>query len=233
MIKNLIIKIIFLFTILFLNSGLSSSDKLNSIIDKYFRFNKWNDAKNELEIYIKSYPSDPDAYRLYGSVLSELKLFDDAIISLRNAINYEKSDEKKGELYYNLGLNYYSKGLKSVAIQMFDLSTNLNNILDLPYYIKGVIYYENKEPEKAISNWKQYITLALNKEKKEKMEKIIALYEKQLTDEKLRIEEEKRKKEELMNKLLKELEGESGESKSLEADKKKEKNNKIEFEELK
>jgi len=36
-----------------------------------------------------------------------------------------------------------------------------------------------------------------------------------------------------MNKLLKELEGEGGESKSLEADKKKEKNNKIEFEDLK
>jgi len=165
---------------------------LNSIIDKYFRFNKWDDAKNELEIYIKSNPIDPDAYRLYGSVLSELKLFDDAIISLRNAINYEKSDEKKGELYYNLGLNYYSKGLKSVAIQMFDLSTNLNNILDLPYYIKGVIYYENKEPGKAISNWKQYITLASNKEKKEKMEKIIALYE---SSSLMKNQESKKKKE--------------------------------------
>ncbi|MBN2546704.1 MAG: tetratricopeptide repeat protein [Spirochaetes bacterium] len=206
---------------------------MNLIIDKYFRFNKWNDAKNELEIYIKSYPTDPDAYRLYGTVLAELKLYDEAIISLRNAINYEKSDEKKGELYYNLGLNYYSKGLKSVAVQMFDISSNLNNILDLPYYIKGVIYYENKEPEKAITSWKHYVTLASNKEKKEKMERIIALYEKQLLDEKLRIEEEKRKKEELMNKLLKELEGESGESKSLEADKKKQKDNTIEFEDLK
>jgi len=231
MIKKLTVKIIILFIILTLSAGLSANEKLNSIIDKYFRYNKWSDAKNELEIFIKSYPSDPDAYRLYGSVLSELKLYDEAILSLRNAINYEKSDEKKGELYYNLGLNYYSKGLKSVAIQMFDMSTNLNNILDLPYYIKGVIYYENKDSEKAITNWKQYITLASNKEKKEKMEKIVALMEKQIVDEKLRLEEEKRKKEELMNKLLKELE--SGESKSLEADKKKEKDNKIEFEELK
>lgn len=207
--------------------------KLDEIIDKHIRFNKWDGAKNELEVYIRNYPTDSEAYRLYASVLYELNKYDDAIIALRNAISFEKSDEKKGELYYNLGLNYYSKNLKSIALEMFDLATSLNKTLDLPYYFKGLIYYENRESEKALFNWKQYIMLTTNVEKRSKMQQIVMLYEKEIEAEKLRIEEEKRQKEEMMKNLLKEIEKEDKDSKSLEADKKKKRDDKIEFEDLK
>lgn len=231
---NLIKKLLFCTIIsLIYILNLFSQSSLEQIIDKQIRYNKWDIAKTELENYIRSYPSDSEGYRLYGIVLYELKLFDEAIIAIRNAINFEKSDEKKGELYYNLGLNYFAKGLKNIALEMFELSTALNKTLDLPYYFKGLIYYENKEPEKAISNWRQYTLLTTNSEKRAKMQQIVLLYEKQIQEEKLRLEEEKKKREELMKNLLKEIETQEKDTKSLEADKKKVKQEKIEFEELK
>jgi len=109
-----------LFFIFFVNIIITLSiycNTLNDILDKYIRFNNWAEAKTKLEEYIKQNPTDSYAYSLYAGTLNELKLYDEVIISLKNAINYENSVEKKGELYFNLGNAYYNKNSKEVSLE--------------------------------------------------------------------------------------------------------------------
>ncbi|HOJ64681.1 MAG TPA: tetratricopeptide repeat protein [Spirochaetota bacterium] len=231
-------KILFLFFSYFFLSLLFADD-LNNIIEKTIRFDKWEEAKIELENYLKSNPTDSNAYSLYGVVLKELKLYDEAIIATRSAINFEKEDIKKGEYYYNLGNIYYVKGLKDLAIQSYEKALNLNPNLFQAYYMLGLIYYENKEYEKCIEQWKFYVTLSTNIDKKNKILRVIAKFEKEIEEEKRRAEErkrkeeeERRKREEYLKNLKQELEESQKDSKSLEEYKLKEEKKEPDIEEI-
>lgn len=232
-------KIIFSLFLLFASFLSLFSNDINTIIDKTIRFDKWGEAKVELENYLKNNPGDSNGYALYGVVLKELKLYDEAIIATRNAINFEKSDSKKGEYYYNLGNIYYAQNLKDLAIQIYEKSLNLNPNLFQSYYMLGLIYYEKKEYEKCIEQWKFYVTLSTNIEKKNKILRVIAKFEKDIEEAKKREEErrrreeeERRKREEYLKNLKKELEDSQKDSKSLEEYKIKENNKEPDIEEI-
>ncbi len=213
--------------------------EINEIIDKYIRFDKWEESKIQLETYLKKNPTDSNAYALYGIVLKELKEYDNAIVATRSAINFEKIEEKKGEYYYNLGTIYYIQNLKDLAIQSYEKALTLNPNLAQSYYMLGLIYYENKDYEKCIEKWKYYVTLSTNIDKKNKIMKVIARFEKDLAEEKrraeerrLKEEEERRKREEYLKSLKKELEESQKDSKSFEEYKIKENKKEADIEEL-
>jgi hypothetical protein len=216
----------------------SYCNTLNDIIDTTFRYDKWDDAKIQLEDYIKDNPTDAYAFSLYSFALENLKLYDLAISACKNAINFETSDEKKGKYYYDLGRYYYIKKTNDVALDMFNKSVNLNRTLAESFYFIGLIDYNNKDIDNGFENWKKYISLSTNEDKKKKIQMVMDMYannkaeqerllkEKQLKDleEAKRLEEEKRKKDEILKKLMEELEGDTNNSKSL--DEKKIKNDK-------
>lgn len=194
---------------------------LNDIIDNTIRYNKWEDAKVELENYINNNPTDTYANSLYASVLNELKMYDEAIIAIRNAINFENTSNKKGYMYTDLGTYYYNKGLIDQAIQNYQTSLELNKNIDTSYYMMGLIYYEKKDYENAIYNWKKYIAITNNIPKKRKLQEALKLFESDLQTRKLKEEEEKRKKEEFLKKLKDELSQDEKDTTSLETDKDK------------
>lgn len=224
-------KILFLFYFIIIIFSIHCNT-LNDIIDKTIRFNKWKEAKVQLEIYLKTNSTDSYAYSIYASVLNELKLYDDAILSVRKAINYEEKKNRKSELYFNLGNYYYSKKLKNNALQSYNESINLNKKIASPYYMIGVINYKNKEYNNALSNWKKYITLTDNSDKKTKLQEIINRFEQQLLEEKIRKEDEAKKREEFLKRLMNELSDDITQSKSLEEDKDKTTKSEEEFEEI-
>jgi tetratricopeptide (TPR) repeat protein len=240
MIKEILLKkiyfIVFLiFTLnLYFLSGLdfTNNASLNDIIDKYIRFDNWKQAKISLEDYLKSNPTDTYAFSLYANVLGELKMFDEAIVAARTALNYEQNKETQGEFYNQLGYFYYSKNLTDLSLEMYNKSVALNNNLDSSYYMLGLLYSGKNDYDNTLSNWKRYVMITTNMEKKEKMQTIISKLEKQFADEKMKKAEEARLKEESLKKLQDELEKEKADSKSLEADKNKTKKSGVELEEI-
>ena len=96
----------------------------------------------------------------------------------------------------------------------------------------GVINYKNKEYNNALSNWKKYITLTDNSDKKTKLQEIINRFEQQLLEEKIRKEDEAKKREEFLKRLMNELSDDITQSKSLEEDKDKTTKSEEEFEEI-
>nr|HPO50376.1 tetratricopeptide repeat protein [Spirochaetota bacterium] len=191
------------------------STSLEEIIDKEIRFNRWEEAKKELEVYIKNKSDDVFAYSLYSAVLKELKLYDEAILALRNAITYEKSDKKKGEIYFNIGNLFYEKKQNDIALEMYEKSIEFDNMSAPCYYMSGLISFEKNNLENALKSWKRYIGLTLDKEKKEKVSQIVTMIEKDVEDkkqaeikrleeERLRLEKKKKRKEEEEKRLAEE-----------------------------
>jgi len=193
-------KNIFIFYLIIISTSLLFCNNINEIIDKYIRFNKWDEAKLSIEIYIKNNNNDSYAYELYSVILKELKMYDESIIALRNAINNEKSNEKKGELYFNIGNLLYDKGQKDIAFEMYQKSLEFNGMLAPTYYMIGLINFESSKIEEAVKNWKRYLVLSTDLEKKKKLEAVLKKIEKDIEDKKIaeqkRLEEEKRKAEE-------------------------------------
>ena len=205
---------------------------VNNKIDNAIRLNKWEDAKSELELYLKNNSTDSYAYSIYAAVLNQLKKYDDAIIAVRTAINYEKSNEIKGNLYSDLGDYYYNKGLMDIALEMYKKSLEYNSMIDKSYYMMGTISYNTKDDDNAIRYWKKYIEITTNAPKREKLKKILDLYEKQIIAKKLKEEEEKRLKEEFLKKLNDELSKDNADTKSLGTDKDKTKKSEEDYEEI-
>lgn len=172
------------------------SGELNTIIDNYIRYDKWETARLKLAGYLKKNSEDSYAYSIYASVLNELELYDDAIIAIRKAISYEKSTEKKGNYYYNLGNFYYNKNSLEASLEMYDKSINFNSMIASPHYMKGLIFFKQEQYNDCVGEWKKFISLTLNHEKKEKIEHIVAALEVQIVKEKQQREEELKRQEE-------------------------------------
>jgi len=173
-----------------------SAKTLNEIIDETIRYNNWQQARIELDAYTKANPNDADAFGLYAVALSQLKNYDEAIRACRTAINLEKSDEKKGEYYYNLGTFYYNMGVTDVAVSMYDKSIALNTMLAQPYYMLGLINFDKKDFDQCISYWTQYMSLCENDIKRAKIREAIDKIQRFKEAEAQRIEQERRQAEE-------------------------------------
>jgi tetratricopeptide (TPR) repeat protein len=237
--------IILLFTVIIITFPIYCN-QLDDIIDKTIRYDKWIEAKQALEEYLRSNPSDSNGLAQYANVLRQLKLNEDAISSYKSAINYEISNEKKGKYYFNIGEVYYDKGSKDIALEMFDKSISLNSLFAEPYYMIGRISYDNKNYDKFLASWKKYVELSTNIDKKQKVQNVLLRYEKQIADEKKliedkrikdeiekkRLEEEKRKRDEDLKKLMDELESDKTDSKSLEENKVKKDKSAVDYEDI-
>lgn len=229
--KNVLLILIFT-----LANHIFFSAEIDNIIDNYIRYNNWNDAKINLEIYLKKNRTDSYAYSLYSLVLKELKMYDESIVALRNAINNEKSNEKKGELYFNLGNLFFEKGQKDISIEMYQKSLEFNDMLSQSYYMMGLVNFEKDSLNDTLVNWKKYLLYSIDIEKKRVIEQIVAKIEDDIKTKKYleekRAEEEKIKKERLLNSLKDMLENDKKTSTSFEEYKIDKKKKEIELEEI-
>ncbi|MCG8571042.1 MAG: hypothetical protein MJB14_12955 [Spirochaetes bacterium] len=196
-----------------------SAESLDDIVNQYFRYDKWAEAKIALEDYISVNSTDSKGLSYYAAALFQLKATDEAIMALRKAINYEDSTDKKGSYYYRLGAYYYDQQLTELALEMLNKATTYNTIIASPYYLKGLIYYEQGSMDDCLSNWKKYVHLTTNIEKKKKIEKLISLFETEILEAKIRQEEAERKRQELLDKLKKELEETDADTSTMKAEK--------------
>lgn len=190
--------IIFIISVLFSSFFVIevSAKTLNEIINGTIRLNNWTQACIELDDYTKSNINDADAFGLYAVALSQLKRYDEAIRACRTAINLEKSDEKKGEYYYNLGTFYYNMGVLDAAVSMYNKSISFNAMLAQPYYMLGLVNYGNKNFDQCISYWSQYMSLSDNDAKRMKIREAVDKIQDFCETEAKRIEQERCQAEE-------------------------------------
>lgn len=223
-------KILF-FLFVFTNIALSSSEQINTIIDKYVRYDKWSQASIALKEYIASKPDDPDGYALLGMVYSELSSYDEAVLYFKKSLIYTSNDEKKGEYYYNIANILYKQNNLDTSIDMLNKSIDLNPVISGAYYLKGLIYYEKGEIENTIVTWNKYLKYSSDTFKNDKIVAVLSLLTKKIEDDKKAKEDEERRKQELLDMLKSQLDTKSDSTKSLQDYKiNKDKNDNEEFE---
>jgi len=173
-------KCIYLFlSLVILNHSLfSANESIDYIINNYIKKGDWQNAKIELSNYVIINQKDPDGFSFLSVVCNELRQYDEAIINCRKAIINEASMEKKGELYFNLGSYYYNRGTKNVALTMFQKSIELNNLIANPYYMIGLIYYEDNDLDNCIIYWQKYVDISVESDKREQVALVIEQWKK-------------------------------------------------------
>ena len=162
-------------------------------------------------------------------------MYDESIVALRNAINNEKSNEKRVNSIL-IWVTSFEKGQKDISIEMYQKSLEFNDMLSQSYYMMGLVNFEKDSLNDTLVNWKKYLLYSIDIEKKRVIEQIVAKIEDDIKTKKYleekRAEEEKIKKERLLNSLKDMLENDKKTSTSFEEYKIDKKKKEIELEEI-
>jgi len=106
------------------NQALSTNRELVKTLTVYYLNNqKFNEAEKYLGAHLKSDPEDPDAWRLYGLVLSRLEEWDHAKEAYTKAADLSEGDEKGVNLYLRADVEARSGNPEKSKTTLNELST--------------------------------------------------------------------------------------------------------------
>ena len=129
-------------------------DEKIKIIMRYFPLISNNQQYNKeafilLDLLIKAHPDSPMAWSVYGDFLSKDNQFGKAANAYEKVLQYDKSKYLVWEQYLSLlvELKHWEKALEesNKAKELFPTQA-------LPYFICGLVSYQNKDWNKAIDN---------------------------------------------------------------------------------
>ena len=180
-----------LLTALFFFPILSFANSLENIIFDYIYTQRWDEAATELNKYLYKNPQDHEAFAILSSVESERANHAAAIQAMRKAISYVTNDEKKSEYYYNLSIVYFRQNMTEAAIECNLIANKLNPTLPNPYYINGIMLFNQERREDALNSWKKFLIYSSNSELNEKINQVTKLLEEYLSQQKTQEEKEK------------------------------------------
>lgn len=150
---------------------------LRGIADVYY--NNLDDYKNALQYYDLALRFDEenskDCYYKKGWILMGQEKYDDAIIALQKAANYDAKDYASRE---QLGYAYFMQNKYDTAIEQFNNALEINAQSRISYYYKGLSYASLNQKTKAMEAYAQL--KAINKDDAEKLLKQVKEKEKLL-----------------------------------------------------
>jgi tetratricopeptide (TPR) repeat protein len=118
---------------------------------------------NNIEYLIKlsegDFKNDWSVFWILGSVYSDKKEYDKAIVSYKKAIEI---NPKYDDAYNNMGYSYEKKGEYDKAIASYKKAIEINPENDKAYYNMGVAYYWLKEFNKTIECYSKALEINPN-----------------------------------------------------------------------
>ncbi len=122
---------------------------------------RYQEAIEELDKALKIKPSSAQAYEYLARTYQKLGDVDKYIEMKRSAIDF--SDRDRGEValaHYKFGYEMYSQGNKLVALDEFQMATQLDPALAQAHYWLGRIYYEGGNYEMAKAKLEETLRLS-------------------------------------------------------------------------
>lgn len=190
--------------------------------EKYFLNDEPGNAVRVLEEVVKTNSRNFKTYLYLGIAYEQLKLYQKAIDTYLRGVTL--SDAHKDILYANIGNNYIRLGESKKAIASFNKALALNSSNMPALRNRAGEYLRLKEYDKALSDYKLYLTLKPDAYQKDDIAKVISLLEgkmdeiakKRLEEEQKKLAEEK-KQQALLNKVLNSLSNASEDTTNLSA----------------
>ena len=190
--------------------------------EQYFVRNQPDKAVNILEQAMLENPGNYKVYLYLGISYEQLTRYQKAIDTYRKGIT--QISDHKDLLYANIGNNYIRLGKSKKAVESFTKALSIHSTNAPALRNRAGEYLRLKEYDKALADYKLYLTLEPNAYQKDDIAKVITLLQgtldeiakKKLEEEQKRLTEEK-KQQELLNKVLNSLSNASEDTTNLSA----------------
>jgi len=181
--------------------------------EELFMKNKPEEAVTMLEAAINEDPGNEKVYLYLGIVYEQLGDHEKAISVLEAGI--EVTDSMDSQFLFNLGNNYYALGKYEEAVNTYTRALKEKPGRAEALLNRANAYMKLEKRQDALKDYKRYIVLKPLDSQKSKIEKVIAILEQRIT------EERQKKIEEEAKRLAEERSKEEEEKKRLEEEKRK------------
>lgn len=129
-------------------------------LDRFF-YHDYNNSEKLIKNAIKLKPEDWMNHMILGDIYSDIKSYENAIDSYKNAIELNKVykegfwDKNISKIYFSIGNCYLGLGNKEKMLENYKIAVDMN-----PYNLKlnatlHKFYIENEEYEKAYEVWRR------------------------------------------------------------------------------
>lgn len=208
------LKIILIYSAIFIHISLVFSNDLEEAVLE-IRYDNYDKAINILQKLLAYDKENPDAYFYLGLAYEQKNQYDDALLIMKKGLNYVQDELKKGELYFNLGNNYYKKMDYNSALNMYSQAIVLNPAINGVYLHKGQSFYKLKNYEKTVEQWELYLEKKPDTPQHENIINAIAFLKNILAREKEKKALEEKQRKELLDDLLNQIDSISKDSKGV------------------
>ncbi len=207
---------------LFLPAFLFSEESLFKKGEDYFLNNKPEQAITALEASVAAEEVDARAFLYLGIAYEQTGLYDKAIDAFERGIDKKGAD--RAMFLVNIGNNYVRKKESQKAVEYYTKALKEDSSNTYAVRNRANEYLRLEEYDKALSDYKLYLTLEPDAYQKDRIEKVIALLEnkldeiakQKLEEERKRLAEEK-KQQELLDRVLNSLNNASEDTTNLSA----------------
>lgn len=190
--------------------------------EDYFINNQPEEAVSVLEAAIAGENVDFKAYLYLGIAYEQLGFYDKAIEVLQRGMDKKGAD--RGMFLLNIGNNYVRKEESKEAVAFYSKALEIDSSNTTALRNRANEYLRLKEYDKALDDYKLYLSLEPEAYQKDRIEKVIALLgnkidemaKQKLEEERKRLAEEK-KQQELLDKVLNSLNNASEDTTNLSA----------------
>jgi len=149
-----------------------SADSFSSGEDS-FNNNQPEKAIAFFEAAIRENPDKEIAYIHLGAAYAQLKRFEDAIaVFKRGAARFE---DRNYEFFYNIGDCYFMQNKSAFAKEWYDQAIASRSDYAIAYLNRANVFMKLRDFPSAISDFREYLSLAPTSTQRENIEKIISL----------------------------------------------------------
>ncbi len=203
-------------------SSVFSEESLFKKGEDYFINNQPEEAVSVLEAAIAGENVDFKAYLYLGVAYEQLGFYDKAIEALQRGMDKKGAD--RGMFLVNIGNNYVRKKESTEAVAYYSKALAIDGSNTTALRNRANEYLRLEEYDKALDDYKLYLSLEPDAYQKDRIEKVIALLgnkideiaKQKLEEERKRLAEEK-KQQELLDRVLNSLNNASEDTTNLSA----------------
>jgi len=181
--------------------------------EKLLREDKPEEARPLFEEALSANPQDERVYIYLGIVYEQLAQPEKSISIMQRGIEVAKTI--KDILYYNIGNNFYRRGEKILAEEMYTKAIKQNSNFSEPYLNRANARLSQENFRGALNDYTIYLKLKPNTVQRPQIERMIALLTGLLGDQEKKETEKIAKEKALMKQVLDSLKNASADTQNL------------------
>lgn len=160
-----------------------------------FQFNRLDEAVLFFEQALRDEAPTPAAYRYLGLSYEELGRSEEAISTFQSALDGNVgTGTDRARIALDLGLTLLRAGDLDGAVSAYDTALQLDNTLSSVYLNRANVNVEKREYERAISDYRLYLTLSPDTPQRPQIEHMISLLAQTVEAERVAAEEAERQR---------------------------------------